>query len=113
MIVTATEFKTSLGKYLKMALLDDLVGILNIIQVVDAVAERTRFPLSPYSRFPSSKILRIFSVSSSVAASRGWAQLRLYESEWRRYADRVTGLFEGRMDFTASDENKQEERNRR
>ena len=45
--------------------------------------------------------------------SRGWAQLRLYESEWRRYADRVTGLFEGRMDFTASDENKQEERNRR
>ena len=29
--------------------------------------------------------------------SRGWAQLQLYESEWRRYADKVTGLFEGRM----------------
>ena len=28
--------------------------------------------------------------------SRGWAQLNLYESEWRRYADKITGLFEGR-----------------
>ncbi len=28
--------------------------------------------------------------------SRGWAQLSLYESEWRRYADKITGLFEGR-----------------
>ena len=29
--------------------------------------------------------------------SRGWAQLKLYESEWRRYADKITGLFEGRI----------------
>ena len=28
--------------------------------------------------------------------SRGWAQLQLYESEWRQYAEKVTGLFEGR-----------------
>jgi len=27
---------------------------------------------------------------------RGWAQLRLYESEWRSYAEKVTGLFEGK-----------------
>jgi len=32
---------------------------------------------------------------------RGWAQLRLYESEWRQYADKITGLFEGRIDFSA------------
>ena len=29
--------------------------------------------------------------------SRGWAQLQLYESEWRHYADKITGLFEGRI----------------
>lgn len=29
--------------------------------------------------------------------SRGWAQLQLYESEWRQYAEKVTGLFEGRL----------------
>ena len=29
--------------------------------------------------------------------SRGWAQLQLYESEWRRYAEKITGLFEGRL----------------
>lgn len=27
--------------------------------------------------------------------SRGWAQLQLYESEWREYAAKVTSLFEG------------------
>ena len=39
--------------------------------------------------------------------SRGWAQLYLYESEWRQYAEKITGLFEGRytapqMENTAS-----------
>ena len=39
--------------------------------------------------------------------SRGWAQLHLYESEWRQYAEKITGLFEGRytapqMENTAS-----------
>jgi len=29
--------------------------------------------------------------------SRGWAQLQLYESEWREYSDKITGLFEGRI----------------
>lgn len=29
--------------------------------------------------------------------ARGWAQLHLYESEWRQYAEKVTGLFEGRV----------------
>lgn len=28
--------------------------------------------------------------------SRGWAQLHLYESEWRSYSGKITGLFEGR-----------------
>ena len=118
MIITATEFKTNLGKYLemaasqdifitkngkniarltsptvnKLALLDDLVGILDIIQVVDAVAERTRFPLSPYSRFPSSKILWIFSVSSSVAASRGWAQRGSISTPLKTIAFLIVGI---------------------
>ena len=29
--------------------------------------------------------------------SRGWAQLHLYESEWRSYSDKITGLFEGKL----------------
>lgn len=28
--------------------------------------------------------------------ARGWAQLQLYEGEWRQYSDKITGLFEGR-----------------
>ncbi|MBR1931496.1 MAG: PadR family transcriptional regulator [Lachnospiraceae bacterium] len=35
--------------------------------------------------------------------SRGWAQLRLYESEWRSYADKITGLFEGKIEFEGKD----------
>lgn len=30
--------------------------------------------------------------------ARGWAQLQLYESEWRQYSDKITGLFEGRTE---------------
>lgn len=26
----------------------------------------------------------------------GWAQLQLYEAEWRAYSDKITGLFEGK-----------------
>ena len=36
--------------------------------------------------------------------SQGWAQLRLYESEWRQYSDKITGLFEGRIVFRAGPE---------
>ena len=60
--------------------------------VVDAVAERTRFPLSSYSRFPSSKILRIFSVSSSVAASRGWAQRGSISTPLKTIAFLIVGI---------------------
>lgn len=28
---------------------------------------------------------------------RGWAQLKLYEGEWREYSDKITGLFEGKL----------------
>lgn len=38
-----------------------------------------------------------------MVTSRGWAQLRLYESEWRRYADKITGLFEGRIDLNSNE----------
>lgn len=36
---------------------------------------------------------------------RGWAQLKLYESEWRQYVDKINGLFEGRsLEKTQEDE---------
>ena len=29
--------------------------------------------------------------------SKGWAQLQLYESEWRSYAEKINSLFERRL----------------
>ncbi|MBP5222202.1 MAG: PadR family transcriptional regulator [Lachnospiraceae bacterium] len=47
--------------------------------------------LEAYDREFSGRNRRYYKVTS-----RGWAQLRLYESEWREYADKITGLFEGK-----------------
>ena len=44
-----------------------------------------------YDRECSGRTRRYYKVTS-----RGWAQLHLYESEWRSYSDKITGLFEGR-----------------
>ena len=30
--------------------------------------------------------------------ARGWAQLSLYRSEWQSYSEKITGLFEGRIE---------------
>ena len=69
-------------------------------QVVD-ISESTLYPvlrrlqkdecLEAYDREFSGRNRRYYKVTS-----RGWAQLRLYESEWREYADKITGLFEGK-----------------
>ena len=47
--------------------------------------------LQVYDRECSGRTRRYYKVTS-----RGWAQLHLYESEWRSYSDKITGLFEGR-----------------
>ena len=47
--------------------------------------------LEVYDRECSGRTRRYYKVTS-----RGWAQLHLYESEWRSYSGKITGLFEGR-----------------
>ena len=47
--------------------------------------------LEVYDRECSDRTRRYYKVTS-----RGWAQLHLYESEWRSYSGKITGLFEGR-----------------
>ena len=68
-------------------------------QSVD-ISESTLYPvlrrlqkdecLEVYDRECSGRNRRYYKVTS-----QGWAQLRLYESEWRQYADKITSLFEG------------------
>jgi len=31
---------------------------------------------------------------------KGWTQLRLYRSEWKSYSDKVTGLFDGKIELS-------------
>ena len=48
--------------------------------------------LEVYDRECSGRTWRYYKVTS-----RGWAQRHLYESEWRSYSDKITGLFEGKL----------------
>ncbi len=76
-------------------------------QIID-LSESTLYPvlrrlqkddcLAVYDRECSGRNRRYYK-----ATSRGWAQLHLYESEWRQYADKITALFEGRIDFVGKD----------
>lgn len=73
----------------------------DVRQVID-LSESTLYPvlrrlqkddcLEVYDRECAGRNRRYYKVTS-----RGWAQLRLYESEWRSYSEKVTSLFEGKM----------------
>ncbi len=72
----------------------------DVRQVID-LSESTLYPvlrrlqkddcLEVYDRECAGRNRRYYKVTSS-----GWAQLRLYEGEWRSYSDKITSLFEGR-----------------
>ena len=75
--------------------------ILKDISPHMTISESTLYPvlrrlqkdecLEVYDRECSGRTRRYYKVTS-----RGWAQLHLYESEWRSYSGKITGLFEGR-----------------
>lgn len=75
---------------------------LDVRQVIE-LSESTLYPvlrrlqkddcLEAYDRECAGRNRRYYKVTS-----RGWAQLSLYESEWRQYSDKITGLFEGRIE---------------
>ena len=76
--------------------------ILKDISPHMTISESTLYPvlrrlqkdecLEVYDRECSGRTRRYYKVTS-----RGWAQLHLYESEWRSYSDKITGLFEGKL----------------
>ena len=66
------------------------------------ISESTLYPV--LRRLQKDECLEVYDMECAgrnrryyKVTSRGWAQLQLYESEWRLYADKITGLFEGRV----------------
>lgn len=76
----------------------------DVRQVIE-LSESTLYPV--LRRLQKDECLEVYDMECAgrnrryyKVTSRGWAQLRLYESEWRQYADKITGLFEGKRTGT-------------
>ena len=70
-------------------------------QVID-LSESTLYPV--LRRLQKDECLEVYDMEYAgrnrryyKTTARGWAQLKLYESEWREYSDKITGLFEGKI----------------
>lgn len=77
-------------------------------QVIE-LSESTLYPV--LRRLQKDECLEIYDMECSgrnrryyKVTSQGWAQLKLYESEWRLYSERITGLFEGKMSIQEDQE---------
>lgn len=73
----------------------------DVRQVID-LSESTLYPV--LRRLQKDDCLEVYDMECGgrnrryyKVTSRGWAQLQLYESEWREYSDKITSLFEGRI----------------
>ena len=69
-------------------------------QVIE-LSESTLYPV--LRRLQKDECLEVYDMECSgrnrryyKVTSQGWAQLHLYESEWRQYADKISSLFDGR-----------------
>ena len=78
------------------------------VRLVIEISESTLYPV--LRRLQKDECLEVYDMECAgrnrryyKVTSRGWAQLRLYESEWRRYSDKITGLFEGRIDINSNE----------
>ncbi len=72
----------------------------DVRQVID-LSESTLYPV--LRRLQKDDCLEVYDMECGgrnrryyKVTSRGWAQLQLYEGEWREYAVKITGLLEGR-----------------
>ena len=70
----------------------------DVRQVMD-LSESTLYPV--LRRLQKDECLEVYDMECSgrnrryyKVTSRGWAQLQLYESEWRSYAQKINSLFE-------------------
>ncbi len=73
-------------------------------QVIE-LSESTLYPV--LRRLQKDECLEIYDMECAgrnrryyKVTSRGWAQLGLYESEWKSYCSKINALFAGKMDFT-------------
>ena len=73
-------------------------------QVIE-LSESTLYPV--LRRLQKDECLEVYDLECAgrnrryyKVTSRGWAQLQLYESEWRQYTQKITGLFEGRLNLS-------------
>ena len=72
-------------------------------EVID-ISESTLYPV--LRRLQKDECLEVYDMECAgrnrryyKVTSQGWAQLGLYESEWRQYSQKITALFEGKMDL--------------
>ena len=72
-------------------------------QVIE-LSESTLYPV--LRRLQKDECLEVYDMECAGRNRRyykitgqGWAQLNLYEREWRQYAEKITGLFEGKFKF--------------
>lgn len=70
-------------------------------QVID-LSESTLYPV--LRRLQKEECLEVYDMEFAgrnrryyKITSAGWAQLKLYESEWREYTGKINGLFEGKF----------------
>ncbi len=72
-------------------------------RVID-ISESTLYPV--LRRLQKDECLEIYDLECAgrnrryyKVTSKGWAQLKLYESEWRTYSEKIIGLFEGKIEL--------------
>ena len=73
----------------------------DVRQVIE-LSESTLYPV--LRRLLKDECLEVYDVECAgrnrryyKITSKGWAQLNLYEAEWKSYAEKVSSLFEGKM----------------
>ena len=73
----------------------------DVRQVIE-LSESTLYPV--LRRLQKDECLEVYDMECAgrnrryyKVTSRGWAQLRLYESEWHSYAEKINSLFERRI----------------
>lgn len=72
----------------------------DVRQIIE-LSESTLYPV--LRRLQKDECLEVYDMECSgrnrryyKVTSRGWAQLQLYESEWRSYSQKINSLFEGK-----------------
>lgn len=79
------------------------------VRMVIEISESTLYPV--LRRLQKDECLEVYDMECAgrnrryyKITGKGWAQLNLYEGEWKQYSDKINSLFEGKIDFSGIDE---------